>query len=1129
MEHRYGGRVVLILVVLLIGLIGIFPPQRLFNPELPWSRKINLKPGIDIAGGTSLLYEIDVPPGEVASGELVQNVATALKKRVDPRGVLNLVWRPQPPNRLEIQMPLSGDPAKARQVREAFAAAREELESTNIRLSQVDAALSADPATRDKTLESLAAGVPARRALFRQLLEQTERLRAARKSGDIAAQADAEDAIARIRREIDQTNIPIAQIQSQLELLEAAVEKAERDGGEKAAAPRRQELERRLAQIRQQYGDSPSRAAAVENFIAAFRAFNQLKGMPGDAEDLKRLLRGSGVLEFHILVTDLDSPQAREMIERLEKQGPAPRPGDVMRWYEVDNPEEFKGHAVRTFADKQWVLAWTTPEKSMVHTKDSRPWGLRRAYKGYGPSGMPVVEFEFDEQGAALFGQLTRAHINQPLAIMLDDKVISAPNINTAIEGGRGYIEGGGGGFSEQELRYLVSTLSAGSLPAKLSEEPVSERTVGPQLGHDNLMAGFWSCVAGLLVTAFFMIGYYYFSGVVATFAVVMNMVMILGIMALFNATLTLPGIAGIILTVGMAVDANVLIFERLREEQLRGLSIRMALRNAYDRAWSAILDSNVTTAITSIVLYWLGSEEVKGFGLTLLIGILSSMFTALFVTKTVFIIAIEKFNVRKLGSLPLTFPQWDQMLRPHIDWMGKAWIFIACSAVLTFAGLAAYFAKGREMYDIEFVSGTAVQFELKEKMPIDQVRKLLEFNDPTHPLRSVQVVAVGTGADAGTEYEIITPNDNTPQVRKAVLDALEPYLKIEVPAEFEGSQLPFERALDQVVLPVKDSTFFVPGLAGDRYAPVEAAGHIGGVAVVLRNLDPPLSANEIRARLNRARLQPDRVAQPYHRFEVVSPLKSDQPSRLVVLFSSDEGISYFRDEVRWRQELAAELWSLVVDAVSKPPALQKVTSFSPQVAQATMLWAVTALLVAFVGIMIYMWLRFGNFKYGSAAIIALLHDSAITVGAIGLSHYLAYTWLGDALLIEPFRMNLTLVAAVLTVMGYSVNDTIVIFDRIRENRGKFGHVSRQIINDSVNQTLSRTLLTGGTTMVTLLVMYIWGGAGIHAFTFALLGGIVVGTYSSIAIAAPILLIGGKAPEAARSRPAAGQLQSIGG
>ena len=349
------------------------------------------------------------------------------------------------------------------------------------------------------------------------------------------------------------------------------------------------------------------------------------------------------------------------------------------------------------------------------------------------------------------------------------------------------------------------------------------------------------------------------------------------------------------------------------------------------------------------------------------------------------------------------------------------------------------------------------------------------------------------------------------------------------MPAEFEGSQLAFDRALDQAVLPVKDASFFVQGLAGERYAPVEAANHIGGVAVVLRNLDPPLSASEIRARLHRARLQPDQMGKPYHRFEVVSPLKADEPSRLVVVFSSDEAVSYLRDEGRWRQDLAADLWGLTVDAVSKPPALQKVSSFSPQVAQATMLWAVTALVVAFGGIMIYMWLRFGNFKYGSAAIIALLHDSAITVGAIGLSHYIAYTWLGNALLIEPFRMNLTLVAAVLTVMGYSVNDTIVIFDRIRENRGKFGHVSRQIINDSVNQTLSRTLLTGGATMITLLVMYIWGGAGIHAFTFALLGGILVGTYSSIAIAAPILLIGGKAPEAARSKPAAGQLQSIGG
>jgi SecD/SecF fusion protein len=168
------------------------------------------------------------------------------------------------------------------------------------------------------------------------------------------------------------------------------------------------------------------------------------------------------------------------------------------------------------------------------------------------------------------------------------------------------------------------------------------------------------------------------------------------------------------------------------------------------------------------------------------------------------------------------------------------------------------------------------------------------------------------------------------------------------------------------------------------------------------------------------------------------------------------------------------------------------------------------ALVLSFLVIMAYIWVRFGNLKYGTATVFALLHDTLITLAAIGIAHYVADTAIGAALLIDPFRLNLTMVAAILTIMGYSMNDTVVVFDRVRENRGKYGHVSRRIINDSINQTLSRTLLTGGTTIITIFVMYIFGGPGVHGFTFALLVGIVVGTYSSIAIAAPILLVGGE-------------------
>jgi SecD/SecF fusion protein len=253
---------------------------------------------------------------------------------------------------------------------------------------------------------------------------------------------------------------------------------------------------------------------------------------------------------------------------------------------------------------------------------------------------------------------------------------------------------------------------------------------------------------------------------------------------------------------------------------------------------------------------------------------------------------------------------------------------------------------------------------------------------------------------------------------------------------------------------------------------------------------------------------------QPYRDIDVLSEAGNDEPARTLVVLISDQRFPHDKDADRWAQELAAPVWQMVNEGVAGEPSLQKVVNFDAQVAAETQREATIAMVLSILGIMAYIWLRFGNLKYGAATVVALLHDTLFTIAAIGIAHYIADTALGRALLVEPFRINLTMVAAILTIMGYSMNDTVVVFDRIRENRGKFGDVSRRVINDSINQTLSRTLLTGGTTILTIFVMYIWGGPGIHGFTYALLLGIVVGTYSSIAIASPILLLGQAGREA---------------
>src|SRR5262249_6323197 len=267
------------------------------------------------------------------------------------------------------------------------------------------------------------------------------------------------------------------------------------------------------------------------------------------------------------------------------------------------------------------------------------PWALTKSLATRDTqSAHRIVTFDFDAQGAKYFGDLTGGNIGKQLGIVLDDRVVSAPHVHTHINGGGANTGNEAqGGFSEKEQSYLVSMLSAGSLPARLTDEPISEKQISPMIGADNLKYGLIACGIGLIIVMIFLVSYYYLAGVVATFAVLLNVVVILGVMAMFKSPFASPGVTVIVLTIGAALHPNELIFERLRDERRRRLPLRMALRNAYDRVFSAIVYYNATTFFSSLFLYWFGSEEVKGFGLTLLIGLISSLFTALYVPKTIF------------------------------------------------------------------------------------------------------------------------------------------------------------------------------------------------------------------------------------------------------------------------------------------------------------------------------------------------------------------------------------------------------------------------------------------------------------------------------------------------------------
>src|SRR5258706_10582650 len=515
MPTNYGGRLLLTAAVLLVCLFGfpwigggLLKTTKLFD-HIPFSQKTNLKPGIDIAGGTSLTYEIKLPPGDSGRSQSglsrAEEVAAALKKRVDPNGVANLIWRPQGDTRLEIQIPRSSNAGDREKAQKALSQAIDEFKRTTFDVELVKRAIEKlTGAERDKQLEELAGGSKEQLALFKSLAarhDEVEKAKAdyaaAEKRNDVAAKNNAADAQALASIAYDKeleavvaNNLALDELQNILSLPDDA-------------------RATRLSDLKKKYKDFPARVAAIERYATADAQFKKFKGSLDDVEDLKRMLRGSGVLEFHILVIDLQSSEARDMIARLKANGPAPKAGDTMRWYVVDNPDEFKGH--QTFSTdsdptKKYALAYITPDKQMVHERTANPWALEDARATRDPSSGNAVSFSFDAQSAKLFSELTRTNTDHPLAIVLDDRMISAPNIHTEI-GANGIITGGGtGGFEPKEQKYLVNTLAAGSLPATLADEPTSEHTVSPLLGADNLYRGLLASGIGLIVVSVFLI-----------------------------------------------------------------------------------------------------------------------------------------------------------------------------------------------------------------------------------------------------------------------------------------------------------------------------------------------------------------------------------------------------------------------------------------------------------------------------------------------------------------------------------------------------------------------------------------------------------------------------------------------
>ena len=922
-----------------------------------------------------------------------------------------------------------------------------------------------------------------------------------------------------------------------------------------------------LDQVKSQF---PDRAEKIDAVVTAFDAYNVVGGRLDDPEDLKRMLKGSGVLEFRILPTG-EEGNADELAayrESLTTKGPKQAPNNRYVWCEIEDMESWPQGLgiVGTFGDKAYVLASNQRNEAMLQ-KSERKWKLRKSYPTNDEQGYRAIGFTFDETAANLFHSLTSSNIGKPLCILLDSRAISAPKINSAIRS-QGVITGGSGGFTQIQVDDMVNKLNAGSFPARLSEVPISEKTIGATLGSDNLKKGITAGLIGLAAVAVFMLVYYMLAGAIADVALMLNILLVLGVMAILQSTFTLPGIAGLILTIGMSVDANVLIFERIREEQKRGSSVRSAIANGYSRAFSTIFDANLTTFGVAAILYVVASEEIKGFAIVLMLGILASMFTALFVTRVIF----DSLTGSRLLTNPLAM--FGIFQNTSVNWMKLRPVFLAISASLVIGGLSVFFLRNEttnSKYDIEFTGGTSVQIDLKEGFGGGRGEVQKRFSDyavsiGNMALAGARVNEVGT---TGKQFEISTTETNlttalltfgegkaqsADSVRSRIqqaadklgqrlgnlkvtakeagmvevstsrfnMSAVEEVLQDAFGDEATVSELMVHEVVGDAVRKAFDGYLAVRENLGitivseDRIQPGSdeaalLADYLGGLKFVCR-LENPITSAELAARIRDIRFKQDMNNLAWYRYDIlndalIEPAPQDRLSTFVFVSVHPEAGYRELDENEWSQFVSNEKTKLV-SAASLETSLSRVTQIDPSIGSKARNQAIVAILLSLIGIVGYIWVRFGTVRYGVAAIVALVHDVCITLGLVTVCTYIAGKPLGNALLIGDFKINLEMIAAFLTIIGYSLNDTIVVFDRIRENRGKATTLTPQIITNSINQTLSRTVLTSGTTLLTVLVMYIWGGEGLRGFTFAMLVGIIVGTYSSVAIAAPILLIG---------------------
>ena len=684
---------------------------------------------------------------------------------------------------------------------------------------------------------------------------------------------------------------------------------------------------------------------------------------------------------------------------------------------------------------------------------------IERAVPQQDNYGRWSVGLTFNKNGAEAFGRVTGANVGQQLAIVLDGKVYSAPVIQGAITGGSAQITGD---FSFEEARQLATVISSGNLPADISIS--SEFGTDPTLGADSVRSGFMAGIIGLALVIVFMLWYYHIAGVIAILALIVNTLLTLGSMSLLKATITMPGIAGMVLTIGMAVDANVLIFERIREELAKGKALAGSIRAGYERAFSSIWDSNLTTLLTCFFLYSFGSGSIKGFAVTLSCGIFASMFTAIFMTRAIFDLLIHCDVIHTLNMHSFSF-----LKAPKIDFLSYRKICVRCSLTLIVISLIWMFVRGNGMLGIEFSGGTQISYTIGEPTKKPAIEELHKVVDATKGLEQARIgYKKGEG---GMEVLEIT----TPPGKKAEAEEEKAAEKAAI-AKYDAANKAFVKADE---------------------ARAKAADEVAAKTTALENADKTLADAQAAVKAAKPEDKLDDL-----KAAVTAAEKTQADAKAAMEKAAEDAkaaVAAAKTAADERKAADSELAKVqgrvdpndLLDTLAEafPEAKLEVGGTKIVGAHVGTQFRVDAFLAAFwalIGVIIYLAFRF-EFKYGLAAVLAVIHD---VICACGL------------FVIFGGRITPSVIAALLTIIGYSLNDTIVIFDRIRETKTFHKDMKfSELVNLSINQTLSRTILTTITTVFVVASIMILSGGDIQDFAIVMFMGLFIGTYSTIFIA----------------------------